>query len=85
MLFKGGRKLLPIFHFSDVLYLYISSFIGGYWGPGENGVLKFKPDLLKRFALLKDHIGLFFSSDNINLPNDVYDLLLASSVSLKSI
>ena len=69
----------------DVLYLYISSFIGGYWGPGENGELKFKPDLQKRFALLKDHIGLFFSFDNINLPKEVYDLLFDSSISLKSI
>ena len=76
---------MPIFHFSDVLYLYISSFIGGYWGPGENGKLKSKPVLLKRFALLKDHIGLFLSFDNINFPNDVYDLRFASSVSFKSI
>ena len=82
---KGGRKLLPIIHFEPVLYLYISSFIGGYWGPGEIPTLKLRLVLENLFALPKDHIGLFLSSDNINLPNDVYDLLLASSVSLKSI
>mgnify|MGYP006916247965 CR=1 FL=1 len=65
--------------------MYISSFIGGYCGPGDIDTVFSNPDLLKRFDLPNDHIGLFFSSDNINFPNDVYDLRFISSVSLKSI
>ena len=59
--------------------------MGGYWGPGEYDVLNWRPNLLKLLDLPKDHIGLFLSFDNINFPNDVYDLRFASSVSFKSI
>ena len=54
-----------------VLYLYISSLVGGYCGPGEHGILKSTPALQKRFAFPKDQIGLLCSSDNINFPNEV--------------
>ena len=63
--------------------MYISSLIGGYCGPGEYGLEILRPDFEKRFDLPKDHIGLFFSFDKINLPKDVYDFfLICSSCSL---
>jgi len=48
-------------------------------------VTKPPPNLLKRFAFPKDHIGSLISSANINFPKEVYARFFASSDSFMSI